>query len=124
MDGDYQFDDVDTSVGPEPAADPGMPASPAPAVSDDNGMPASDHGSTPGASFGSGGQGGRSYADEVFSKKISAKFRTFFVDLKQSSNGMFLKISEKSRGRKSTIMMDAEDVPEFIEALKEVQTHL
>lgn len=62
--------------------------------------------------------GNRGFADEIFTHKISAKFRTFFIDVKESSNGKFLKISEKSRGRKSTIMMDAEDVPEFIRAIQ------
>ena len=64
------------------------------------------------------------YADEIFSKQIKAKFRTFYIDLKQSHNGKFIKISEKSHGKKSTIMMDAEDIPQFIEALKEVQGEL
>jgi hypothetical protein len=77
----------------------------------------------------SGGQGGskggdRKFADEIFSKTIQAKFRTFYIDLKESSNGKFVKISEKSRGRKSTIMMDAEDVPSMIEALQEVEKQL
>lgn len=112
MDGDYQFDDVDNAVSE------GSP------MGDDAGMPVSDSHSSSASSAGFGSQGGGSYADEIFSKKISAKFRTFFVDLKQSSNGKFLKISEKSRGRKSTIMMDAEDIPAFIEALQEVQGHL
>ncbi|MBN2096599.1 hypothetical protein JW752_04375 [Candidatus Peregrinibacteria bacterium] len=70
-----------------------------------------------------GGRGGK-YADEIFSKTIHAKFRTFYIDLKESVNGKFLKVSEKSRGRKSTIMMDAEDVPEMIQALQEVQKQL
>jgi len=65
-----------------------------------------------------------SYADELYSKQIKAKFRTFFVDLKESQNGKFIKISEKSHGKKSTIMMDAEDIPAFIEALQEVQKQL
>ena len=70
------------------------------------------------------GQGGGKYAQELFSKTIHAKFRTFFVDLKESVNGKFVKVSEKSKGRKSTIMMDAEDVPAMIEALQEVQKQL
>ena len=67
---------------------------------------------------------GGAYASELYSKQIKAKFRTFFVDLKESQNGKFIKISEKSHGRKSTIMMDAEDIPVFIEALQEVQKQL
>ena len=69
-----------------------------------------------------GGAGGyRSYPDELHSEKIIAEHRTFFIDLKRSSNGKFVKISEKSRGKRSTIMMDAEDVPAFIKALQKVQ---
>ena len=60
------------------------------------------------------------FAKEIYSKTIQAKFRTFYVDLKKSSNGFFVKISEKSHGRKSTIMMDMEDVAPIIAALQEV----
>lgn len=96
---DYQFDDLDQSMDSSP-------------VSVATEAPSSNHGN------------GNGYASELFSKQIKAKFRTFFVDLKESSNGKFIKISEKSHGRKSTIMMDAEDVPVFIEALKEVKDKL
>lgn len=97
---DYQFDDLDSVSESETPAIPASPRS-----------DRSDHGNG-------------SYANELFSKQIKAKFRTFFIDLKESGNGKFVKISEKSHGRKSTIMMDAEDVPSFIEALKEVQGYL
>lgn len=69
-----------------------------------------------------GGNG--SFADTLVTKKITTRNRTFFLDLKKSVNGKFLKISEKSRGKKSTIMMDAEDMPSFIEALKEIKDSL
>jgi len=74
--------------------------------------------------YGGGSGGGNSgrYANEIFTEKISARMRTFFIDVKESSNGKFVKISEKSRGgQKSTIMMDAEDVPVFIEALQKAE---
>lgn len=129
---DYQFGDVDSTSSPAPASDPTpapasddgeLPASPAPASSGGDDFGGGNAGGS-GYSGGSGGSGGGSYATELFSKQIKAKFRTFFIDLKESSNGKFVKVSEKSHGRKSTIMMDAEDVPAFIEALQEVQTHL
>ncbi len=110
---DYQFEDI-TEGGS--SSDAGMPASPAPA-----GGGQSDGGSAP---MGGHGGGNRRYADEIFSKKISGKFRTFFVDLKESGNGKFFKVSEKSHGRKSTIMFDAEDLDEFITALTEAKGHL
>lgn len=109
---DYQFDDLDMSA-PAPAA----PSAPATSMGSGMSSGQSDHGY-------SNHQGGGSYASELFSKQIKAKFRTFYVDLKESNNGKFVKISEKSHGRKSTIMMDAEDVAMFIEALQEVQSKL
>lgn len=104
----YQFDDDLASV----TADSTPAPNPEPTASGGH----EGHG-------GNGGSGGR-FSDEIFSKTIHAKFRTFYIDLKESSNGKFLKVSEKSRGRKSTIMMDAEDVPAMIEALQEVQKQL
>jgi hypothetical protein len=98
MDDSYQFDDLDTSAPAEPAS------------------------SVPQPERNNNGNGG--FSSELTSKQIKAKFRTFFIDLKESNNGKFLKISEKSHGRKSTIMMDAEDVPEFIKALQEIQSEL
>ncbi|MDH5596962.1 MAG: hypothetical protein OEY44_02565 [Candidatus Peregrinibacteria bacterium] len=97
---DYQFDDLGSEEGT--GSEDGAVASPMP----------------------TNGNGNNGYATELFSKQIKAKFRTFFVDLKESSNGKFIKISEKSHGRKSTIMMDAEDVPLFIEAFQEINTKL
>lgn len=91
-----------------------QPMSAAPAAS-------SSHGGGGGSYNGGGGR----FANEIFTEKISAKMRTFFIDVKESSNGKFVKISEKSRGgQKSTIMMDAEDVPLFIEALQKAQKAL
>lgn len=84
-------------------------------------------GATPqgGAPFGGGGGGGRQYADEIHSVTIYVRQRTFYIDLKQSGNGKFFKISEKSRGgRKTTIMFDAEDLEQIIQALNEMKTKL
>ena len=77
--------------------------------------------STSGTSASSGG-GGR-FADEVHSITIHARQRTFYVDLKQSANGKFFKVSEKSRGgQKTTIMFDAEDLDQFIAAFQEMKS--
>ena len=79
----------------------------------------SENGDAP--NYGGNPRGGR-YPDELFSEKIMAKHRTFFVDVKEGSNGRFVKISEKSRnGKRSTVMMDAEDVPAFIQAMQKAQ---
>ncbi len=72
-----------------------------------------------------GGGGGGHFADDVHSITIQAKQRTFYIDLKQSSNGKFFKVSEKSRGgRKTTIMFDSEDLDAFINAFQEMKSHV
>ena len=88
----------------------------------------SGSGTPPRSSFGSGSGGGSGdgrYGQELHSVTIRARQRTFYIDLKQSSNGKFLKVSEKSRGgQKTTIIFDVEDLPKFIDALKEMQTKI
>lgn len=72
-----------------------------------------------------GGRDGGRFADEVHSVTIHARQRTFYIDLKQSGNGKFFKVSEKSRGgQKSTIMFDAEDLEPIIKALEEMRAHV
>jgi len=65
------------------------------------------------------------YSQELVSKKIKGRQRTFFIDLKESSNGKFIKISELSRGgQRSTIMFDGEDIDSFLEAFQEIKAAL
>jgi hypothetical protein len=72
-----------------------------------------------------GGSSPSPYGEELHSITIHAQQRTFYVDLKESANGKFFKISEKSRGgRKSTIMFDAEDLQSFIDALQDMKSKL
>jgi len=67
----------------------------------------------------------KQYGDEIHSITIRAKQRTFYIDLKKSSNGKFFKVSEKSRGgRKTTIMFDSEDLQAFIDAFAEMKGKL
>jgi len=82
--------------------------------------------SAPSFGRGQGGDGSnREYGKELHSITIHAKQRTFYVDLKESANGKFFKVSEKSRGgRKTTIMFDAEDLDAFLNALQEMKSKL
>lgn len=74
---------------------------------------------------GGGGGGNRSFANDLHSVTIHAKQRTFYIDLKESGNGKFFKVSEKSRGgQKTTIMFDAEDLDKFIEAFAEMKSKM
>lgn len=83
----------------------------------------------PRRSFGgggnTGGNGGGRFGEELHSITIRAQKRTFYIDLKQSGNGKFFKVSEKSRGgQKSTIVFDVEDLDAMIAALQEMKTKL
>ncbi len=72
----------------------------------------------------SGGGNGK-FAQELHSETIHARQRTFYIDLKESGHGKFLKVSEKSRGgQKTTIMFDVEDLDPFINALQEMKKHV
>ncbi len=74
---------------------------------------------------GGRGDGGGRFAQDLHSVTIHARQRTFYVDLKESANGKFFKISEKSRGgQKTTIMFDVEDLDQIIAALQEMKTKL
>ena len=106
-----------------------------PAGSDDPLAPTSNFGAPAPASqarrpfpagAGAGSTGGSSrYGEEIHSITIRARQRTFYIDLKQSGNGKFFKVSEKSRGgQKSTIVFDVEDLPAMIAALQEMQTKI
>lgn len=79
-------------------------------------------------SGGFGGPGGGNssrYGEEIHSITIRARQRTFYIDLKQSGNGKFFKVSEKSRGgQKSTIVFDVEDLDAMISAFQEMKTKL
>lgn len=74
---------------------------------------------------GPGGGNSSRYGEEIHSITIRARQRTFYIDLKQSGNGKFFKVSEKSRGgQKSTIVFDVEDLDAMIAALQEMKTKL
>lgn len=92
----------------------------------DDGMSAPQQSSQPPRRQGGGGGGGnRSFANDLHSVTIHAKQRTFYIDLKESGNGKFFKVSEKSRGgQKTTIMFDAEDLDKFIDAFAEMKSKM
>jgi hypothetical protein len=64
------------------------------------------------------------FSEDVFSRTLKTRSRTFFFDLKKSVNGKFLKISERYKGKKSTIMMDAADIAGFIDAMNAIRNKL
>ena len=64
----------------------------------------------------------QNYDNEIMSIKIEARSRLFYIDLKKSPNGRFVKISEKSpKTGRSTIMFDEEDIDNIIDALTKIK---
>lgn len=57
----------------------------------------------------------------IHTEKVITDRKIFFLDLKENDRGQFVKITEDVRGRRDTIMVPAETLDEFIEALQQVR---
>jgi len=64
----------------------------------------------------SGGQPIQS--EELANERMETKRKTFFLDLKKNDRGMFIKISERSGGRRSTVMIPYEYIDEFMQKIQ------
>ena len=63
-------------------------------------------------------QEGRKHPDlELFSVQFPVENKMFYVDLKQNSNGTYLKISEKSGGRRHNVLIPLAGLQQLREAL-------
>ena len=62
--------------------------------------------------------------EPLYTEKIFADRKIFFVDLKSNDRGKFLKITEDVRGRRDTIMVPEESLQEIIDALNNVSDFL
>ena len=60
----------------------------------------------------------REYDQEIKSDKIETKRKTFFLDLKSNEMGKYVKISERSSGKRSTIIIPEENISEFLEKIQ------
>ena len=60
-------------------------------------------------------------ADILHTEKILADRKTFYLDLKQNSRGMVVKITEDVGGNRDTIMVPAEILGDFIAALTDIK---
>lgn len=54
------------------------------------------------------------YDQELASAKIETKRKTFFIDLKANDMGRYIKISERSSNKRSTIIVPEENIVELI----------
>lgn len=57
----------------------------------------------------------------IHTEKIISDRKIFFLDLKENDRGQFVKITEDVRGRRDTIMVPAEVLDDFIDALHAVR---
>jgi hypothetical protein len=60
-------------------------------------------------------------SDLLHTEKILADRKVFFLDLKQNSRGMVVKITEDVGGNRDTIMVPAEILGDFIAALTDIK---
>jgi hypothetical protein len=59
--------------------------------------------------------------DLLHTEKILSDRKTFFLDLKQNSRGMVVKITEDVGGNRDTIMVPVEILGDFIDALSDIK---
>lgn len=57
--------------------------------------------------------------EELYSKQFQVENKMFYVDLKSNTNGMYLKISEKSGGRRHNVFLPAPGLLELKSAIEE-----
>lgn len=58
--------------------------------------------------------------DPIESKKIISDRKTFYIDLKSNARGRVVLITEKVSNNRDIIMLPADVLDEFIEALQEI----
>ena len=59
--------------------------------------------------------------DIICTEKIIADRKTFFIDLKSNSRGRVVRITEKVSSNRDRIMVPAEILDDFIEALQDIR---
>jgi len=64
----------------------------------------------------------RNNNDRLHTEKIIADRKTFYLDLLENARGKVVKITEEVSGNRDTIMVPAEILNDFIEALTDIQT--
>lgn len=60
-------------------------------------------------------------SEEIANERLETKHKTFFIDLKRNERGLFIKISERSGGRRSTVMVPYEHFDDFSAKLAAVR---
>nr|WP_232227690.1 RNA-binding protein [Leptospira wolbachii] len=61
---------------------------------------------------------------EILTEKIVTQNKTFLVDLKKNQAGFYLKVSEWSNSKKSSIFLPAEGIDRMIEILNQFKSRI
>lgn len=61
---------------------------------------------------------------EILTEKIVTQNKTFLVDLKKNQAGFYLKVSEWSNSKKSSIFLPAEGIDRMIEILHQCKSKI
>jgi len=61
---------------------------------------------------------------ELLTEKIVTQNKTFFIDLKKNQAGFYLKVSEWSNNKKSSIFLPAEGVDRLVEILLQFKSKM
>lgn len=59
--------------------------------------------------------------DLLHTEKIIAERKVFYLDLKENARGKVVKITEEVSGNRDTIMVPAEVLSDFIDALNDIR---
>jgi len=62
--------------------------------------------------------------NELHSVKFDTQHKTFFLDLKNSDNGKYLKISEKRFGKKTTVIIPEEGIDPLLKGISEIKNKI
>lgn len=62
---------------------------------------------------------GNSNDQELLSFQFPIEHKMFYIDLKANSNGLYVKISEKSGGRRHNVLVPASGLRQVCDALNE-----
>lgn len=61
-------------------------------------------------------------SEELANERLETKHKTFFIDLKRNERGLFVKISERSGGRRATVMVPYEHIDDFAAKLASIRS--
>jgi len=60
----------------------------------------------------------------LHSEKLESDRKKFYLDLRENDRGRFIKITEDVRGRRDTIMLPAELLSDFCDALENIEDYI